>query len=185
MKKNIEPEAILTPIPVVMVSCGEGDNCNITTVAWTGVISSNPPTIYISLRKSRYSYKIIKKSNEFVVNILDERLVKEADFCGIKSGNEIDKFKETNLTKEKGKIVKAPIIKECPVNIECIVKEIKEMGSHDMIIGEIVAINADEKVLNSNGSINLAKINAIAYMGPEYYVANTKIANRGIALNNN
>lgn len=182
MKSSINVQTALAPVPVAMVSCGDEVNSNITTIAWTGIINSEPPLVYVSIRPTRHSYSIIKESGEFVINIPDEELVVAADFCGTKSGKEIDKFKRAKLTKEKAQIIKAPLIKECPINIECKLKEIKHLGSHDMFIGEIVAVNADDKYIKENGSIDYGKANLLTYMGQEYFVANKKVADRGVCL---
>lgn len=182
MKSNVKIQTALAPVPIAMVSCGDDFSSNITTIAWTGIINSEPPLVYVSIRPSRHSYSIIKNSGEFVINIPDEKLVFAADFCGTKSGREIDKFKEAKLTREKAQIVKAPLIKECPINIECKLKEIKKLGSHDMFIGEIVAVKADNEYIKENGSIDYGKANLLTYMGQEYFVANKKIADRGICL---
>lgn len=182
MKSNVKVQTALAPVPIAMVSCGDELKSNITTIAWTGIINSEPPLVYVSIRPSRYSYSIIKEMGEFVINIPDEKLVLAADFCGTKSGKEVDKFKEARLTKEKAQIVKAPLIKECPINIECKLKEIKKLGSHDMFIGEIVAVNADDEYVRDNGNIDYGKANLLTYMGQEYFVANKKIADRGICL---
>lgn len=181
MKEHLEPATTLAPIPAVMVSCGNMEEANITTIAWTGVLNSEPPLVYVSIRPSRHSYNIIKETKEFVINIPDGDLVWQTDFCGTKSGKEVDKFKEARLTKEASKIVNAPSIAECPISIECKLKEIKSLGSHDMFIGEIVSVNA-KKELIENGKINLAKANLITYLGNEYYVANKKVGDRGICL---
>lgn len=182
MKSNVKIQTVLAPVPIAMVSCGDDLSNNITTIAWTGIINSEPPLVYVSIRPSRHSYSIIKNLGEFVINIPDEKLVFAADFCGTKSGREIDKFKEAKLTREKAKIVKAPLIKECPINIECKLKEIKKLGSHDMFIGEIVAVKAYDEYVKENGSIDYGKANLLTYMGQEYFVANKKIADRGICL---
>lgn len=182
MKSNVKVQTALAPVPIAMVSFGDELKSNITTIAWTGIINSEPPLVYVSIRPSRHSYSIIKNLGEFVINIPDEKLVFAADFCGTKSGKEVDKFKEAGLTKEKAQIVKAPLIKECPINIECKLKEIKKLGSHDMFIGEIVAVNADDEYVRDNGNINYGKANLLTYMGQEYFVANKKIADRGICL---
>lgn len=181
MKESLKPEAMLAPIPAVMVSCGDMENSNIITIAWTGVLNSEPPLVYVSIRPTRHSYEIIKNTKEFVINIPDEDLVWQADFCGTKSGKDTDKFKQANLTREQSKTIKAPSIKECPINIECKLKEIKKLGSHHMFIAEIVSINAKQEIIE-NGKISLGKANLITYLGNQYYVANKKIANRGICL---
>lgn len=182
MKSNVKIQTALAPVPIAMVSCGDDLSNNITTIAWTGIINSEPPLVYVSIRPSRHSYSIIKNLGEFVINIPDEKLVFAADFCGTKSGREINKFKEAKLTREKAKIVKAPLIKECPINIECKLKEIKKLGSHDMFIGEIVAVKVYDEYVKENGSIDYGKANLLTYMGQEYFVANKKIADRGICL---
>ena len=182
MKIDLNPYPALVPAPVAMVSCGTMENSNITTIAWTGIINSEPPLVYISIRETRKSYEIIKKTKEFVLNIPDESLVWHADFCGTKSGKNIDKFKEANLQKEEAKIVNAPIIKECPINIECKVIDINDLASHKMIIGEIVNIKADEKYKLENNMLDYSKMNLLTFMGKEYFAANRKVAVRGICL---
>lgn len=181
MKDFLEATPMLAPIPAVLVSCGDMKKANITTIAWTGVLNSEPPLVYVSIRPSRYSYQIIKDTKEFVINIPDETLVWATDFCGTKSGKDMDKFERANLTKEACKFVKAPAIKECPISIECKVKEIKTLGSHDMFIGEVVSVNAKTELID-NGKVNLAKANLITYLGNQYYVADKKVGDRGICL---
>lgn len=182
MKEHLEPQAALAPLPVVMVSCGTKEDANITTVAWTGIINSNPPLVYISLRPERHSYEIIKQNMEFVINIPDKNLVYEADYCGTKSGRNEDKFKAINLTMEDSTKVKAPAIEECPISLECKVKEIKELGSHHMFIAEIIFVNAKEEIIDENGKIDYLKAGLLSYLGTDYVVADNKIASRGICL---
>lgn len=181
MKETLEASTTLAPIPAVMVSCGDMEKANITTIAWTGVINSEPPLIYVSIRPSRHSYNIIKETGEFVVNIPDEKLVWETDYCGTKSGKEVDKFKEAHLTKEASKKVSAPSIAECPINLECKLKEIKKLGSHDMFIGEVICVNADKELVK-DGKIDLANAKLITYLGNKYYIADTKVGDRGVCL---
>lgn len=181
MKESLKPDTILAPIPAVMVSCGDMENSNIITIAWTGIINSIPPMGYISVRPTRHSYNIIKSTREFCINLPNDKLVWEADFCGTKSGKDIDKFKETKLTKEICKYIKSPAIKECPINLECKVREIKELESHHMFIAEIVGVNCKQELIE-NGKIQLSKANLLTYLGQEYYVANRKVGNRGICL---
>ena len=135
------------PIPAAMITCGDMEKSNIITVAWTGIICSNPAMCYISIRPERYSYNIIKENMEFVINLTTKDLAYATDWCGVRSGEKFDKFKEMNLTKEKANLVKAPLIKESPVSIECKVKDIVPMGSHDMFIAEVLSIDADEKYI--------------------------------------
>ena len=139
----------LYPIPAVMVSCGTMEKSNIITVAWTGIINTNPAMVYISVRPIRYSYNLIKEQGEFVINLTNRNLVKATDWCGVKTGAKVDKFKEMNLHKEKANFVKCPLIKESPVSIECKVKKEIDLGSHTMFMAEILCINADEKYIDN------------------------------------
>ena len=169
MKKSVGISERMYPNPVVMVSCSDGKNDNIITLAWVGTVCSKPPIISISIRPSRYSHGIISSSKEFVINIPDEKLIGACKFCGTKSGRNIDKFRELGLTKEKGLIVSSPVIKECQINIECKVKEIIPLGTHDMFLGEVVNINADEEVIYSDGEIDYERTDILSYLMNNYY----------------
>jgi flavin reductase (DIM6/NTAB) family NADH-FMN oxidoreductase RutF len=158
-----KPGTFLYPIPAVMVSCGDMEKSNIITVAWTGILNTNPAMVYISVRPSRYSYNLIKESGEFVINLTTKGLARATDWCGVKTGEKVDKFKEMKLHKEKANFVKCPMIKESPVSVECKVKEIKELGSHSMFVAEVLAINADEKYIDKNGAFDISKCDLIAY----------------------
>lgn len=182
MKENLEPSTAFAPIPVVMVSCGDMKNANITTVAWTGIINSNPPLVYISLRPQRHSYELIKNTGEFVINIPNDELVYQADYCGTKSGKDEDKFETASLTKEESSKIKAPAIMECPINLECKVIEEKVLESHNMFIAEIVSIKVNHELLDEKGKINYLKGNLLTYVGTDYVIANNKVAGRGICL---
>ena len=170
------------PIPAVMVSCGTMEKSNIITVAWTGIINTNPAMVYISVRPTRFSHDIIKESREFVINLTNRQLAYATDWCGVKSGRDVDKFKEMKLTKEKANIVKAPLIKESPVSVECKVKEIVPLGSHDMFIAEIVAIDADEKYIDEKGAFDISKCDLIAYANGGYYPLEKKIGKFGYSV---
>lgn len=172
----------LYPLPVVMVSCGTMENSNIITVAWTGIINTNPPMVSISIRPNRYSYDLIKKQGEFVINLTSKELAKITDWCGVKSGEKVNKFKEMNLHKEKAEFVKCPIIKESPVALECKVKEIKKLGSHDMFIADILAIRAENKYINEKGAFDISKCNLIAYANGGYYTLGKKIGKFGYSV---
>ena len=180
-----KPGTFLYPIPAVMVSCGTMLKSNIITVAWTGIINTNPAIIYISVRPSRFSYQIIKKNKEFVINFTDEKLVYQTDWCGIKTGSKIDKFKEMKLTKEKAKFVNCPMIKESPVSVECKVIEIKEFESHHMFIAEVLAIHADTRFIDSNGAFDISKCNLTAYANGGYYKLGRKIGSFGYSVRKN
>ena len=170
------------PIPAVMVSCGTMEKSNIITVAWTGILNTNPAMCYISVRPERFSHDIIKESGEFVINLTNRQLAYATDWCGVKSGRDVDKFKEMKLTKEKANIVKAPLIKESPVSVECKVKEIVPLGSHDMFIAEIVAIDADEKYIDEKGAFDISKCDLIAYANGGYYPLEKKIEKFGYSV---
>lgn len=177
-----KPGTFLYPLPVVMVSCGTMEKSNIITVAWTGIINTNPAMVYISVRPSRYSYELIKKQGEFVINLTNNELAKATDWCGVRSGAKYDKFKEMKLHKEKANFVKCPMIKESPVSVECKVKEIRKMGSHHMFIAEVLAINSDEKYIDENGAFDISKCNLIAYSNGNYYQMGKKIGKFGFSV---
>lgn len=169
MKETWKPGNMLYPLPAVMVSVTDGQgNDNIITVAWTGTICTNPPMVYISVRPSRYSYKMLKKTGEFVINLTTEELAFATDYCGVRSGRDVDKFKEAHLTKEPAQFVKAPMIKESPVSIECRVTEVKELGSHHMFLAEVLAVHAQQEYIDKNNKFQLNKAKPIVYSHGEY-----------------
>ncbi len=170
------------PLPVVMVSCGNMEKSNIITVAWTGIINTNPAMCYISIRPERYSYQLIKENKEFVINLTNQKLAYATDWCGVKTGAKLDKFKEMNLTKEKAKFVKCPLIKESPVSIECKVKEIKELGSHHMFVAEILSIDADNQYIDKNGAFDISKCNLITYANGKYYTLGKQVGKFGFSV---
>ena len=173
------------PLPAVMVSCGTMEKSNIITVAWTGILNTNPAMCYISVRPERYSYNLIKEQGEFVINLTNEKLAYATDWCGVKTGAKVDKFKEMHLTKEKAEFVKCPLIKESPVSVECKVKEIKELGSHHMFVAEVLSIDADEKYIDSKGAFDISKCNLIAYLNGHYYSMGRKIGRFGFSVQKN
>ncbi len=179
---SFKPGTFLYPLPAVMVSSGNMDKSNIMTVAWTGIICSDPAMVYISVRKERYSYELIKENMEFCINLTTEDLAYKTDYVGVRSGKNEDKFKTMNLTKEKANIVSCPMIKESPVVIECKVKEIKELGSHDMFIAEVVAVNVDEKYMDESGRFDMEKCNLIAYSHGQYFTLGKKIGKFGYSV---
>ena len=169
-KQEWKPGNMLYPLPAVMVSVADKDgNYNIITVAWTATVCTNPPMLSISVRPERYSYHMIKETCEFVVNLTTESLAYATDYCGVRSGKDVDKFKEMKLTPEVAKKVKAPLIKESPVNIECKVREVLELGSHHMFLAEVVAVHVDESYMNEKGKFELSKAKPIVYSHGEYY----------------
>ena len=177
-----KPGTFEYPIPAVMVSCGDMENSNIITVAWTGILNSNPAMVYISVRPERHSYQMIKESGEFVINLTTRDLAYATDWCGVRSGAKFDKFKEMKLTKQKANFVKCPMIEESPVSIECRVKEVKELGSHHMFIADVLAIQADEKYMDDKGGFDISKCDLIAYANGGYYGLDKKIGKFGFSV---
>ncbi len=183
-KVSFKPGTMIYPLPAVMVSCGETpEEYNIITIGWVGTICSEPPMCYISIRKSRLSHEIISKTKSFVINLTTKELAKATDWCGVKSGRDFDKFKEMKLTPIKASVVNAPMIMESPLNIECEVVEIKELGSHDMFIAKVVNINADEKLINpKTNSFELEKANLLTYSHGKYYTIGEKLGFFGYSV---
>lgn len=170
MKKvNMKPGTMLCPVPVVLVSCSDKGEDNLITIAWTGIVNSNPPMTYISVQKSRKSYDMIKNSGEFVINLVTEDIVKATDYCGVNSGRDVDKFKICQFGKEKGDKVKDPLVSESPVNLECGVKEVMEFPSHDMFIAEIVSVHGAEELFDERNRFCLDKAGLVAYSHGEYF----------------
>lgn len=170
------------PIPAVLVTSGNMENSNILTVAWTGIMNTNPAIVYISVRPERYSYNLIKQNKEFVINLTNEKLAYATDWCGVKSGKDFDKFKEMNLTKEKANFVKAPLIKESPVSIECKVIEEKNYGSHTAFIAEVLSIDASDEYIDEKGSFDISKCNLIAYANGGYFSLGKKVGKFGFSV---
>ena len=183
-KVSFKPGTMIYPLPAVMVSCGETpEEYNIITIGWVGTICSEPPMCYISVRKSRLSHEIISKTKSFVINLTTKELAKATDWCGVKSGRDFDKFKEMKLTPIKASVVNAPMIMESPLNIECEVVEIKELGSHDMFIAKVVNINADDKLINpKTNSFELEKANLLTYSHGKYYTIGEKLGFFGYSV---
>lgn len=173
---------LLAPVPAVLISCGDMENSNILTVAWTGIINSDPAKTYISIRKERFSYDIIKKSKEFVINLTTKDLVFATDFCGVRSGKNINKFKEMNLSKQFGNEVNAPLIGESPINIECRVIDIVELGSHDMFIADILCVDVAKELIDNKGKLDLTKANLVAYSHGEYFTLGEKLGKFGFSV---
>ena len=183
MGKTIwKPGTFIYPIPAVMVSCGTMEKSNIITVAWTGILNTNPAIVYISVRPTRYSYNLIKEQGEFVINLTTKDLVRTTDWCGVKTGAKVDKFKEMKLHKEKAKFVQCPLIKESPVSVECKVKEIKELGSHHLFVADVLSIDADEKYIDEKGAFDISKCDLIAYANGGYYSLGKKLGKFGFSV---
>ena len=187
-KQSFKPGNMLYPVPVVMISVkGKGGEDNIITVAWTGTVCSDPPMASISVRPERHSYQMIKESGEFVINLTTRDLVFATDYCGVKSGRDVDKFKEMKLTKGKAQVVKAPLIEESPVNLECRVVEVKELGVHHMFLAEIVAVNVDDKYMDDKymdetNKFHLEQADLIAYSHGSYYSLGDLLGSFGFSV---
>jgi len=179
-----KPGTMIYPLPAVMVSCGAvPEEYNIITISWTGTICTDPAMCYISVRPERHSYNIIKKNGGFVINLTTKELAYATDWCGVKSGSKVNKFKEMNLTPLTAHKVSAPLIKESPVNIECIVKEIKELGSHHMFISEVVAVHADEKYIDKKTDLfQLNEAIPLCYSHGKYYETGPLIGKFGYSV---
>jgi len=183
-KVSWKPGTMIYPLPAVMVSCGSvPEEYNIITISWTGTICTDPAMCYISVRPGRHSYNIIKKNGEYVINLTTKSLAFATDWCGIKSGKDHNKFAEMGLTPVPALKVKAPMIKESPLNIECIVKEIKELGSHHMFISEVVAVNAEDEFIDKNtGLFSLNRTIPLCYSHGKYYETGQFIGKFGFSV---
>ena len=183
-KQTWKPGNMVYPLPAVMVSVGDTEgNTNIITIAWTGTICTNPAMLYISVRPERHSYKMIRESGEFVVNLTTEALARATDYCGVRSGRDVDKWKEMHLTRGKASELKyAPIIEECPVNIECKVEEVKELGSHHMFIARVVAVQVEDSYLDETGKFCLNETGLLAYSHGEYLSLGKSVGTFGYSI---
>jgi flavin reductase (DIM6/NTAB) family NADH-FMN oxidoreductase RutF len=178
-----KPGTMVYPVPAVLVTCGDAeDNYNIITVAWTGTVCSDPAMTYISIRPERHSYEIINRTKEFVINIATEDLVKATDFCGVKSGRDINKFKEMRLTPEKASKVSAPLIKESPINIECKVTKVLELGTHHMFLAKVMAVNVDDQYMDDKNKFHLDWANPICYSHGQYYGLKKSLGGFGFSV---
>lgn len=173
--------ALMSPLPPTMVTVGDMEKANIITIGWTGITNTIPPKTYISVRPTRHSYNMIKESGEFVINLTPTSLVKAADYCGIYTGAKVDKFFKCNLTKEEATEVKAPLIAECPLALECKVTDVIPLGSHDMFMADIVAVDVDESLLDKEGKLHLEKAGLAAYVHGEYFELGKKIGKFGFS----
>ena len=172
----------MNPVPPALISCAADGKENLITVAWTGILNSDPPKTYISVRPSRYSYELIKKSGEFVINLPSAHIVRSIDFCGVKSGRNVDKFSACRLTREKASVVSCPMVAESPVSIECKVSEIVPLGSHDMFMADIVAVNIDELYIDEKGKFHVEKCALAAYAHGQYFALGKKIGSFGYSV---
>lgn len=182
-KQKWKPGNMLYPLPVVMVSvCGNNGESNIITIAWAGTVCTNPPMVSISVRPERYSYGMLRETGEFVINLTTKELAFAADYCGVKSGRDVDKFHKMKLTPIPADEVKAPMIKESPVNIECRVTEVIELGSHHMFLAQVLAVHADEKYMDEKQKFHLADSNPIVYSHGTYFDLGEELGSFGYSI---
>lgn len=174
--------ALLAPVPAALVTCGTMESPNVMTVGWTGICCTRPPMTYISVRPERFSYDIIEKSGEFVINLTTSAMVKQTDFCGVKSGRDMNKFEACGFHTVPSRKLSVPLIEECPVSLECRVTEVKPLGSHTMFLAEIVSVDVDEKYIDSKGKLNLQQCGLTAYAHGEYFALGRKLGDFGYSV---
>ena len=180
-KQSFKGGTLLAPLPPAMVSCGDMENSNIITIGWTGILNSTPPVTYISVRPSRHSHKIIKESGEFVINLTSEELARAADYCGIFTGAKVDKFEKCGLTKEACENLSCPMIAESPVSIECRVRDVFTLGTHDVFMADILSVNVRDEFVDESGKIRMDKANLAAYCHGEYFALGKKLGSFGFS----
>lgn len=173
---------LTSPVPPVLVSCKSGDKDNLITVAWTGILCSDPPKTYISLRPERYSYDIIKESGVFAINLPSSHIIRSIDFCGVRSGRDIDKFEECRLTREAASEIDCPLVAESPVSLECRVTDIIKLGSHDMFMADIAAVDVDDRYIDERGKLHMEKCSLAAYAHGSYFALGKKIGSFGYSV---
>lgn len=181
-KVTWKPGTLLAPVPPALISCSHEGKDNLITIAWTGILNSEPAKTYISVRPERHSHKMIKESGEFVINLPSRHIVRSIDFCGVRSGKNTDKFAACKLTREKASIVSCPMVAESPVSIECKVTDIIPLGSHDMFMADIVAVNIDERYIDEKGKFHIEKCALAAYAHGQYFALGKKIGSFGYSV---
>jgi flavin reductase (DIM6/NTAB) family NADH-FMN oxidoreductase RutF len=178
-----KPGTLLNPVPAVLVGCGDFDGVkNLITIAWAGTIASEPAMLSISVRPERYSYELIKETGQFTVNLPSRQMVRALDYCGVKSGREVDKFKETGFTPWRGETVKAPLIAEAPLGLECQVEQVIALGSHDLFLAKISGVQVDESLVDQNGRLNLGKADLITYSHGSYWTLKEPVGSFGFSV---
>ena len=184
MSKQVwKPGNMLYPVPAVMVTTADGEGKDdIVTIAWAGTVCSDPVMVSISVRKERYSHSMITKTGEFAINLVTEELTRACDYCGVKSGRDVEKFEACGLTRYPAAKINVPLIKESPLSLECKVKQVLELGTHDMFIAEVVAVDADEKYMDENGKFDLAGSKLMSYVHGEYYGLGEKLGKFGYSV---
>ena len=177
-----KPGTLLCPVPVVLVTCGTMENHNAVTVAWTGIVNSDPAMTYISLRPTRFSHEIISKTGEFAINLVSAGMLRKVDSCGVYTGRKVNKLKSFSLTPEKGQLIAAPVLKESPLSLECRVTEVKHLGSHDLFLAEIVSVDVEDRFIDENGKLDLRKADLVAYSHGDYLQLGKKLGSFGFSV---
>ncbi|MBE6533252.1 MAG: flavin reductase family protein [Ruminococcaceae bacterium] len=183
-RKSLAPGTLLAPIPPAMVTVGDFENANVLTVAWTGILATQPPKTYVSVRPSRHSYGMLVEGGEFVINLPPVSLAREVDFVGIYTGKKVDKFEKCHLTKKKSEKVAPPTIAECPIALECRVSEVIPMGSHDVFFADILSVSCSEEILDSDGKMHFERADLLAYAHGEYYSLGERVGRFGFSTDN-
>lgn len=181
-KQTWKGGAMLSPVPPALVTCSDGEHDNVLTIAWTGIVNTIPPKTYISVRPSRHSYEIIKKSGVFAINLTTSELVRAADFCGVHTGAKIDKFERCKLSREPASEIPCPILTDSPLALECRVTDVIPLGSHDMFLADIVAVDVDESLIGSDGKLHLERASLVAYAHGDYFELGKRIGNFGFSV---
>ena len=181
-KLQWKPGTLLAPAPPALVSCGTMEEHNVLTAAWTGIVNSEPPMTYVSIRPQRHSHSIIQEKGEFVINLPTEAIVKATDLCGVKSGRDVDKFALAGLTAEPSNLVAAPGIAECPISLECKVREVTSLGSHDMFLADIVAVDVEPKYVDEKGALHMEKAGLLAYAHGAYFGLGKQLGTFGFSV---
>ena len=178
-RKSFKAGALSAPLPPVLVTVSDGERTNVLTIAWTGILATHPPRTYISVRPSRYSYEILKKNGEFVINLPSADMARTVDYVGIYTGKKVDKIEKCGLSLVESEVVSAPTLADCPIALECRVAEVLPMGTHDVFVADILSVSADEKIIDENGKIRFDKANLLAYAHGEYYALGEKLGEFG------
>lgn len=173
---------LLSPLPPAMVTCRDGGRDNVLTIGWTGILNSQPPKTYISVRPERFSYEMIASSRVFAVNLTTTAMVRAADFCGVRSGKDLDKFAKCHMERVEASLIDCPLLADAPISLECRVTDIVHLGSHDMFLADIVAVDVNEELLDSDGKLHIEKASLAAYAHGSYYALGKKIGSFGYSV---
>ena len=181
-KLTWKPGAVLAPVPPTLVTCGQGETANLLTVAWAGIVCTQPPMTYISVRPSRHSYKLLTQTGEFAVNLPPASLARRVDLCGVKSGAQCDKWALSGLTPAPASVISAPLVAQCPIHLECRVRQVIPLGSHHMFLADIVAVDVEEALVDEKGRLMIEKCNLLAYAHGSYFELRRALGTFGFSV---